>query len=619
MQKLSRIAAIRRRFVKHLAKWRAYFAMQGRFSSYARNHKRDLGRSIACALAVAIAKLLEPWPLKLIIDSVFLDHPLPSPLAVLLPTGAEGRLIVLWVLVASIVVIAVIGGYFYYRQRVFAASAGLAITSDLRADFYAHIQSLSLRFHDNRKTGDLLMRLTSDIRIMREAFISLPVRFAEEAFVLTGMLIMMLIMDAQLTFIAIALLPILFMLVKRNREPMRRAIRKQRQREGRLATMASEVLGGIRVVQGFQREKDEYKKFGRANRKDIRAGLKAARLEGKLRWSTDLAVGIATAAVVGIAALRVIEGALLPGELVVFVIYLRAFYRPLRRLSRTMIRVTRVTAAGERIAEILDRKSDVAELDDARRAPHFRGEISFHDVCFWHRSEAPALNGINLTIPAGQHVAIVGRTGAGKSSLVNLLPRFYDPNSGSVCIDGHDIREFTLKSLREQISIVFQEPILFGVSIADNIGYGKRNTTPELIREAAESAGIAEIIDALPNGFETLVGERGGLLSGGQRQCVAIARAIIRDAPIVILDEPTTGLDPQASAAVLRALEVLKKNRTVIMITHDLRTTHDADRVLVVDHGKIAQDGYLADLSMIDREFQPLGDEGLPKENSSDG
>lgn len=602
-----------------MKKWRAYTAMQGRFTSYARAHRRDLTVAILSALAVAVTKLLEPWPLKLIIDCVFLGHPLPAPIAALLPTAAEDPGVLLWVLVASIVVIALSGGFFYYRQRVRASAAGLAITSDLRGDFYAHIQSLSLRFHDNRKTGDLLMRLTSDIRIMREAFVSLPVRFAEEFFLLGGMLIMMFFMDVQLTLIAVTLLPFLYLLIKKYRTPMRQAIRKQRRREGTLATAASEALGGIRVIQGFQREREENRKFGRANRKDIRAGLKAARLEGRLRWSTDFAVGIATAIVVGVAAQRILSGALLPGDLIVFVMYLRAFYGPLRRLSRTMIRITRVTAAGERIGEIFDRRPDIKEKPDARRAPRFKGAIEFRDVVFSHGDDIAALDNLTLSIPHRQHVVIAGKTGAGKSSLVNLLPRFYDPNQGAVLIDGEDARDFTLKSLRKQISIVFQEPLLFGVSIAENIGFGKTDATLDEIRDAARKAGIIDVIESLPDGFDTAVGERGGLLSGGQRQCVAIARAILRDSPIVILDEPTTGLDPDATQAVLSALEHLKKDKTVLMITHDLRTAVNADRIVVLESGTVTQDAMVDSDTDFDGFLATEGKKKVLKEGSGDG
>lgn len=396
---------------------------------------------------------------------------------------------------------------------------------------------------------------------------------------------------------------------------MREAIKKQRKREGTLATMASEALSGIRVIKGFQREKEEHKKFGRANRKDIRAGLKAARLEGRLRWSTDFAVGVATAIIVGIASVRVIQGALLPGDLIVFVMYLRAFYGPLRRLSRTMIRITRVTAAGERIGEILDREPEITELPEALRAPRFKGNVDFQTVCFSHTPDMAVLNRVDFRIPAGQHVVIAGRTGAGKSSLVNLLPRFYDPSEGAVRIDGRDIREFTLKSLRKQISIVFQEPILFGLTIAENIAFGKSDASEEEIRGAAKKAGIIDIIEALPEGFETPVGERGGLLSGGQRQCVAIARAILKNAPIVILDEPTTGLDPEAAESVLRALEQLKKNRTVIMITHDLRTARAADRIVVLENGHVAHDELISTISDLE-EIWSGEDGGASKSRS---
>jgi ABC-type multidrug transport system fused ATPase/permease subunit len=292
-----------------------------------------------------------------------------------------------------------------------------------------------------------------------------------------------------------------------------------------------------------------------------------------------------------VAARRVLAGALTPGDLLVFASYLRTFNRPLRRVSSMAERSARGTAAGERVLEMLEIEPAVRDLPGAADVPRLDGEIVFEEVSLAHRKGAPVLSGVDLRIGRGERVAIVGPTGAGKSSLVSLIPRFYDPTHGRVLVDGRDTREITLASLRRGISLVFQEPILFAATIAENIGYGKPDATLDEIQQAAEKAGIAGILAGLPEGYDTVIGERGGTLSGGQRQCVAIARAIINDAPIVILDEPTTGLDARSAALVTRALERLMEGRTAVLISHHLRTVETVDRIIVLEGGKIVEEG----------------------------
>ena len=570
-------------------KWRKYRRTAGRLASYLDGRRPAMLLGLVLSLLFTLMQLLEPWPIKMIIDNVLLGRPLPEFLPD--PGGSGGdRMPLLWILVSGIVAIAFLRGLFYYRRRLLLARLGIEVSADLRIDLYRHIQHLSLNFHDRRHTGDLIVRLTSDIRMLRQAFITLPLELVESVLLMLGMAVVLLVMDWQLALLAMTLMPIVAVFVRRYQPPMRRAIRKQREREGHLATMASESLGAIRVVQGFRGEKREIKRFGGASRRDVRSGLKASRFEAKLKWSAELSVALITAIIVLLASWRILQGSHSVGDLIVFVAYLRVFARPLRRVSRLTERMVRASAAGERVLRIMQTESQVTDLPDAVVAPRFRGEITWDGVTFAYDGRNPVLREVDLTIRAGERVAIVGATGAGKSTLVSLIPRFYDPLEGALKIDGRDIREFTLDSLRRQISIVFQEPVLFATSIAENIAYGRPGASIEQIQKAARRARVDRIISKLPDGYETRLGERGLTLSGGQRQCIAIARAMIRNAPILILDELTVGLDGKSARYVMEAVRRLMKDRTVLLITHDPRNLEGMDRVLYLDKGRLVRE-----------------------------
>jgi ABC-type multidrug transport system fused ATPase/permease subunit len=570
--------------------------MAMRLSPYVRKRKGRLGIALACGLGYTLIGLVEPWTMKLILDNVILGRPLPSSLVPLLAPVADDRFALLNVMVAAMVVFAGVRGLLYYYQKLLTARVGQQATADMRLELYRHLQRLSFTFHDRRRTGDLLARLTGDIRLLRDIFISLPLAMVSELMLVTGMVVVMFLMDWSLTLLALLTLPGLVVMLRMYQGPMRKALRRQRDREGDIATIASEVLGAIKVVQGFRRERYEVERFAVQNKRSLRTGLKAARLEAKFRWYAEVTVAVVTALVVGVAARRVLAGALTPGDIIVFVRYLRTFNRPLRRVSRMAERTARGTAAGERVLEVLNIEPDVRDRPGAVKASRFEGRVGFEGVGFVRPKRRRVLEDIDLEIEPGERVAIVGPTGAGKSTLVSLIPRFYEPTKGRVTIDGRDVREFTLSSLRAYVSFVFQEPILFATSVAENIGYGKPGAGRAEIVRAAEEAGIDPIISALPEGYDTVIGERGGTLSGGERQCVAIARAMIKDAPIVILDEPTTGLDTWSAAMVAAALRRLMEGRTVLLISHDLKHARDVDRVVVMDAGRIVDEGAHADL-----------------------
>lgn len=578
-------------------KWRAFSRVAARLAPYARKRRGPLALALVCATGYMALRVVEPWTLKLIFDNVLLGDPLPSALAPVERFTAGNRIALLNLLIGAIVVLAIGRGVLYYYQKLLGSLVGQGMVADLRLDLYSHLQRLPFSFHDRRRTGDLLMRLTNDIRVVRDIFLSMPLSSAAELFLVAGMAGVMFLMDWRLTLIALMVLPGLALLVRRYRRPMKRAMRKEREREGHLATLASEALGAIKVVQSFRREGYEVERFGSENKRTLRSGLKAARLEARLNWATELAVAIVTGIVLAVAIRRVLAGALSPGDLLVFFAYLRTFNRPLRRISRLAERAARGTAAGERVLEMLEVEPTVHDRRGAVDAGRLRGEVRYEGVSFAYRKGGPpVLADIHLHIAPGERVAIVGPTGSGKTTLVGLLPRFYDVGAGRVTVDGRDVRDFTLASLRKNVSLVFQEPVLFAATVAENIAYGKPDATREEVVRAAERVGIHSVIAALPEGYDTVIGERGGTLSGGQRQCVAIARAMIKDAAIIILDEPTVGLDSESSTLVLEALRRLIAGRTVLMVTHQMHTVREADHVIVLERGRIVEEGTPATL-----------------------
>jgi ATP-binding cassette subfamily B protein/subfamily B ATP-binding cassette protein MsbA len=564
--------------------------MARRLYPYIRKQKGRLIMALIFGLGYTVAGIVQPWTMKLILDNVVLQQPLPGFLEMVLPSPAVDRIPLLNILVIAVILLAGARGLLYYYQKLLAARVGQQATADIRLHLYSHLQHLSFTFHDRRRTGDLLTRLTSDTRFLREIFVSLPLSISSELFLVAGMLVVMLLMDWSLTLIALTVLPAIALVLRVYQRPMKQAIRRQRDREGDIATIASEALGAIKVVQGFRREDHEVGRFTVENKRSLRTGMKAARLEAKLRWLAELTVAVVTAVVLAVAVRRVMAGGLSPGDLIVFVSYLRTFNRPLRRISSMAERAARGTAAGDRILEMLELEPTVKDLPGARRAPRLRGEIVFESVFFKHRKGPMVLKGLDLRIRPGEKVALVGPTGCGKTTMASLIPRFYDPLRGTIQIDGVDIRDMKLASLRDQIALVFQEPVLFATTVAENISYGKPGAGEEDIVHAAKEAGIHHVMASLSEGYQTVLGERGGTLSGGQRQCVSIARAMIKDAPIVILDEPTTGLDEDSSKMVVGALDRLMEGRTVIMITHRRETLRGMDRVLVLEDGRVREE-----------------------------
>ena len=576
------------------------------FAPDVRRQRSRLVGGMAFGLVYALTRVAEPWPLKVVFDQVlFHKHAHGAwfrPFAIFGTSAYE-------ILAASALILVVAGvvrGFSYYYEDYLLSSAAQEIVYRVRARLYRHLHQLPVTFHQRRRTGDTMMRLTSDIAVLRDMLVDSIVNIGTGVVMVGLMLAVMFSVDPVLTAASIASMPAVALLSAVYGRRIRTNSRKQRKREGQVAALMHEALAAPAVVQLHGAEERELERFNAVNRRSLKQGLKATRFEARMNRGVELALSAATVVVLWAGTLRALRGAITPGELVVFISYLRAAQRPLRRASKTVQRSAKALAAAERIVEMLATEPELTDAPDAVPAPRFAGRIAFEDVDFAYEPGRPILGGITLVVEPGSTVAVVGATGSGKTTLLNLVPRLVDPVEGRVTIDGTDLRRLTIQSVREQVSLVQQETVLFGLSIAENIRYGCPEATDDEIRAAAEAAGLNDFVAQLPDGFDTVLTERGTSLSGGQRQRVAIARALVRRTPILLLDEPTTGLDPYARQAVTDSLEQLIDGTTTIVATHDLELARRADEVVVIEGGRIAAHGTYDDLSDHSEAFRRL-------------
>ena len=557
------------------------------FWPYLRAQRYLIGGSLLALFASTGLRLLEPWPLKLVFDQVFDTH------------GAEGNTTAFRTLALAalaLVVITTLRAAADYLNTVGFARIGAYVTGQIRNDLYAHIQRLSLSFHNGARSGDLVIRLMSDVNMLRDVAVTALLPLLANLLILVGMWGVMLWMNWQLALIAMATTPLFWIAADHLSGRVRDAARKQRQREGKLAANAAEAVGAIRLVQAFALESAFARRFAERNQRSQKEDVAGSRLSARLERVVDILLAVATALVLWHGSRQALEGALTPGDLLVFLNYLRRAFNPVQDFAKYTGRIAKAAAAAERVLDVLDRTPEVRDRASATPAPRLRGAIGFEAVSFSYDGATPALRQMSFEVRPGERIAIVGPSGHGKSTLASLLLRLYDPTAGRITIDGRDIRRYTLASLRGQMSVVLQESFLFAASVHENISYGALDASPEAIEAAARLANAHEFIGALPHGYQTEIGERGATLSGGQRQRIAIARAAVRDAPILIFDEPTSGLDEANERVVVDALERLARGRTTVWITHDLRCAARADRLLYIEHGQLAEHGRHEDL-----------------------
>lgn len=566
----------------------------GRFHPEIRRERR-LVLMAALAMVVQVgARLLEPWPLKWVIDRLTLPDAtsatsVPGIGAVSTPT------FIALCAIGTLLAVAVRAGAAYLSSVGFAL-AGNRVLTRIRLQVYQHVQTLSLAFHARSRSGDLLVRMVSDVGILREAIVTALLPLATNLVLLTAMIAVMAYVDWRLAAAALLPVPLFLLFTLRQSTKIQQVGRQQRRREGDLANAAAESIQSIQTIQAFSLEESFSERFAAANQRDLKQGVKGKRLTAGLERGVDVMVGVSTALVLWLGSLGVLSATLSVGDLVLFLTYQRRALRPLKDFAKYTGRIAKATAAGERILELLDYEPDVKERDDARVAPAFRGDIALRGVSVGYADGTSVLRGLDLSIRAGEQVALVGPSGSGKSTLLRLLLRLGDPSAGTIEIDGQRLDGFTLDSLRSQIRLVPQEPVLFATRVSDNIAAGDPRCSEAEIVTAARLAHAHDFIRELPDGYQTELGERGATLSWGQRQRIAIARAVLRDAPILLLDEPLTGVDPASAAAVRGALEDATRGRTCLWVTHDPRIAARCDRIVLLDEGRIVESGTPAEL-----------------------
>jgi ATP-binding cassette subfamily B protein len=555
-------------------------------------HRRALLLGFLAAIGEGITNLLEPWPVKIVLDSVLKSAPphgwLGHFVQALAGTNKQAILVVAAI---GTLVIAVAGALCSYFEKSYTTTVGQWVMHDLRGRLYSRIQRLSLSYHDQSQAGDLISRATSDIDAIQSFITSGLLSAIINSLTLIGMIGVMFYIDWRFTLIALSVAPPLALVVYRYTRMIKKSSREVRKKEGEIVSIIQEVITSIRVVKAFGREDYEQRRLEEESLESVEIALRARSLKAKLAPLVEIIVAVGTALVLWFGARLVLNGTLSPGSLYVFIMYLGKMYKPMQELSKMTDAYSKATVGYERVCEVLDAESDVRDAPNAKPAPAFKGSIEFENVTFGYDAANPVLKNISLKIEPGQMAALVGPTGAGKSSIVALISRFYDPTSGVVKIDGTDIRQFKQKSLRDQISFVLQETILFHGPVWRNIAYGKPGANRAEILKAAEIANAHEFIEKMPHGYDTIVGERGVTLSGGQRQRIAIARAVIRDTPILILDEASSGLDASSEKLVFEALDRVMTGRTSLVIAHRLSTVRRADVIFVIKDGEIVERG----------------------------
>ena len=557
-----------------------------------RPHWKTLLVALLAVVGETLADVLEPWPLKIVVDNILQGKRLPRLLdAAVVGAFGSSQSALLKFALAMVVLIAIVGGIGAYVEKYLTTSVSQWIAHDLRLLLYQRIQRLSLADHGKSRAGDLISRVTKDIDDVQDFIDTALIGIAVNVLTLVGMIGVMLYVNWRFTLIGLSVAPVLFVFVYFYSRKIKEASRTVKRKESDLMSGVAEVFNSIQVVQAFAREDYEDRRFTSESRENVRAGLQARSVKAKLSPMVDVIVAIGTCLVLGYGVTLVSAGELSTGVLIVFLMYLKKSYKPIKDLSKIANTLSKTAVSYERIQEVLGTESAIADMPGARTAPPFKGTIEFDRVTFGYEKDACVLRDVSLRVEAGQVAAIVGPSGMGKSTIASLVPRFFDPIAGAVTIDGADVRTLTLKSLRDQISFVLQDSLLFRGTIWENIAYGKPTAAPEDTIRAAQLANAHEFIPNLPYGHATMVGERGSTLSGGQRRRIAIARAIVRDTPILILDEPTTGLDAASERAVVEAVERLMKGRTCLIIAHHLETIRRADVIFVVKDAAIVERG----------------------------
>jgi ABC-type multidrug transport system fused ATPase/permease subunit len=574
---------------------------------YLRPYWKLAGSSVLLTIVCALAALLTPWPLKIVVDSVLEQHPLPPFLASLLGPMASNRIELLVVASVGGLLIALTMNGLHVVSNYVNTKIDQHIIMDFRSQLFLHSQRMSLAYHDRRRSGMLIYMINSQGDAPAGLIMTIPM-LAESALTLVGMFYISLRMDWGLALASLAVVPFLYYSVGYYATHIQDRLQKVRGLEGESLAVIHESLSMMRVIVAFGREEHEYRRFREQTTNAVAARVKVTVRQTIFSLVVNMITAVGSTLVLGLGAYHVIQGKLTVGQLLVVIAYIAAVYKPLETISYTIGSLQDRFISLKSTFELLDTEPDIKDAPQARTLRRASGSIAYDKVHFTYAGRKDTLKDISFEAKPGQVIGIVGPTGAGKSTLVSLLPRFYDPKQGSIRLDGEDIRNITLKSLRQQISIVLQEPLLFSGTIAENIRYGRLEATQEEIIEAAKAANAHDFIMRLPQQYQTMLGERGAAISGGERQRISVARAFLKNAPILILDEPTSSVDSKTEAVILEALDRLMVGRTTFMIAHRLSTLHNADLILVMNNGQLVESGTQEELLLKGGLYKQLHD-----------
>jgi len=557
---------------------------------YLRPYKWRVAWALVQIFLMSGFELLKPWPLQLVIDDVLGGK---TPAVPMLSTLTATELLV--VACASLVVVNIGSGLMALLHNITTIGVGQNMVNDLRGALYAHLQRLSLAFHSRQKVGDLMYRITADSFAVQTVIMNGILPIVSALVLLAGMLVVLIPLDATLTLVSLTIVPLLFALIAIFNRKITEVATEVRDRESHVYTLVQWAMSSIKVVQAFTKEEEEYRRFMGASRASLGATLRLYSWQTLYSGTVNALVAAGTALVVYVGARSVLGGSLSLGQLIVFISYLAQLYNPVNQITQSWGLIAGARVGARRCFEVLDTAPDLKDGTRGFPPKGASGAIAWRHVAFRYREEMPVLNDIDLDVKPGTKVALVGATGAGKSTMMGLLPRFFDPSAGTVLIDGVDARDYRLNSLRQQIAMVLQPPLVFPMSVRDNIAYGRPGASDAEIEEAARLARIDTLVKSLPQGYDTILGDT-ATLSEGEKQRLTIARAILRNAPILILDEPTSALDVETEAMVMEGIGRLAQGRTTFIIAHRLSTVRSADLILVLRDGRIAESGSFAEL-----------------------
>lgn len=553
---------------------------------YLKPHKAMVAVSMLLMVVAAGVALLEPWPLAVLVDSVLGDQPLPGPFETIPDNVAVRVGFVMALMLGVTLATGAVGALGDYVNT----KIDMRMVLDFRSQLFQHVQRLSFDFHDERRTGEFMGRINGQASNLGAVTVS-AFPLVQAALTLVGMFVVAYRMNAPVALLSLSVVPFIYYSTGYYGARIGPEVRKVKKMEMRSLHIVHEAVQMIRVIVAFNREKDEYRKFREQGEEAVDARLKVTVKQTVFNGVVSLITAAGTAAVLGLGAYQVQQGNLTIGQLLVLLAYIRAVYTPLETISSTLNSIQEQLIGFEMALELLETDPEVVEKPDARVMEQAKGAVVFDQVCFSYEGRERTLSDISFEVAPGESVAVVGPTGAGKTTLMGLLPRFYDPGEGRILVDGLDIRDLTLASLRAQISLVLQEPLLFSGTIEDNIAYGRPDADRDEVVDAAKAANAHDFIMKLPGKYRTKLGERGAKLSGGERQRISVARAFLKDSPILVLDEPTSAIDSRTEAVILEALGRLMEGRTTFMVAHRLSTVRNADQILVVNDGQLVEQG----------------------------